>query len=136
MEICNQEEYPKSVFPVLSYTWKTLETNRRGENLRPVEIHVADRAGSQQALQRRGWWRREQPWRHCQGVRCLRSACSRFACQVPLRIRSTCRRVNTEARDRGPQKGCFQGGPSAGIWELGPGEGPPHPLGMASGSLS
>ena len=42
---------PKSVFPVLSCTWKTLETNRRGENLRPVEIHVADRAGSQQALQ-------------------------------------------------------------------------------------
>ena len=38
-----------------------------------------------------------------------------------------CRRVNTEAQDRGPQKACFQGGPSAGIWELGPGEGPPPP---------
>ena len=76
----------------------------------------------------RGWWRRGgQPRRRCQGVHHLWSECSRFARQVPLRIRSMCRRVNTEALDGGPQKACFQGGPSTGVWELGPGEGPPHP---------
>ena len=78
----------------------------------------------------RGWWRRGgQPWRCCQGVHHFWSEGSRFARQVPLRIRSMCRRVNTEALDAGPQKACFQGGPSTGIWELGPGEGPgpPHP---------
>lgn len=74
----------------------------------------------------RGWWRRGgQPRRRCQGVHHLWSECSRFARQVPLRIRSMCRRVNTEALDGGPQKACFQGGPSTGVWELGPGEGPP-----------
>ena len=38
-----------------------------------------------------------------------------------------CQCVNTETEMGVSRKDCFQGGPSAGIWELGPGEGPPHP---------
>lgn len=95
--------------------------------MRSARLTVLGASRRCRAGEGKGWWRRGgRPRRRCQGVHHLWSECSRFVCQVPLRIRSMCRRVNTEALDTGPQKACLQGGPSTGVWELGPGEGPPE----------